>query len=98
MVENKKYRYCVGFKNYEVELTWNLFYERVSDNGEFFFYYKDYNIDVCYDWKNGKRLYSIVLDNGDEHKVWTFDTIDEMVSYRFIDNKSLKELWNELEN
>lgn len=102
----KKYVYTKLFKNYEVELTWELFLNLLGNNGEFFFNYKSntsnsyYTLDICFTYLGDNKIY--IVNIGNEHyeniNHFEFNTINELLDSKIIENKSIRELWPSLEN
>ena len=98
MKYKKTLRYTQGFKKVEKELTWDMFYKYLNENMEFWFYHGKEVIDISYHFKNEKKIYELNISNGENSKYFTFDTVDELVNFKVFDNKSLYEIWDDLEN
>lgn len=90
--------YTQQFKIIEKELTWELFIESLNEYFEFCFYYQNLNIDIAFHYENQKKIYELNISDGNNHKCLCFDSIDELVSYKEFNNKSLFDIWEELEN
>ncbi len=94
----KTLRYTQCLKKVERELTWDLFVKGLSECMEFFFYYKDLTIDIAFHYENQERIYELNISDDKHLNCLLFKTVDELVSYKAFDNKSLFDIWEELEN
>lgn len=83
----------------EEELTFERFIEGLYGCGEYFFYYRDKVIDIAFHFEAGKKIYELNI-NGytDDAERYEFDTVDELINFKAFDNKSLTDIWEELEN
>lgn len=90
--------YTQNFKVIEEELTWELFIKSLNEYGEFCFYYQDITIDIAFHYEHQKKIFELNISKGENHNCLYFDNVDDLVSYKAFDNKSLSEIWEELEN
>ena len=93
----KTLRYTQCFKVIEEELTWDKFIKLLNEHMEFWFYYEKETIDIAFHFENEKKIYELNI-NGENPRYYTFDTVNELVYFKAFDNKSLYEIWDELEN
>lgn len=93
-------------KNIEYELSYDIFVKELLNGDEFWFKYQDNSIDIAHYPKENKAndmVYHISInyvndlkcENG-EHQF--FDTPEELLEKGRIDGKTIKEIWDELEN
>ena len=91
--------YTQCFKTIEKELTWDLFIKSLNENMEFCFYYQTKTIDIAFHYENGKKVYELNVSDGDNHNYLCFNSVEALISYKAFDNnKSLFDIWEELEN
>lgn len=95
---NRSLIYTHRFKVIEKELTWDLFIKCLNECFEFCFYYQNLTIDIAFHYENQKKIYELNISDGKEQKYLCFNSIDELVSYKEFNNKSLFDIWEELEN
>ncbi len=101
MQKNKKkktLKYTKCFKVYEEELTWNLFVKYLSEYMEFCFYWKNITIDIAFHYENKIRVYELNISSGEKIINFSFNSVDELTSFKAFNNKSLYDIWDELEN
>ena len=98
--QNKKktLKYTNRFKVYEKELTWDLFIKYLNDNMEFCFYYNNITIDIAFHYKNKTKVYELNISSGENRTNLIFNSVDELISFKAFNNKSLCDIWDELEN
>ena len=65
---------------------------------EFWFYYGEALIDIAFHYESQKKIYELNISNGEKAKCYTFDTIEELVYSKVFDDKSLYDIWDDLEN
>lgn len=94
----KTFSYIKCLKNYEIELTWDLFIKGLNENLEYCFYYENLVIDIAFHYEDERKIYEINISNGDLHTHFSFNTVDELVYCKLINNKSIYDIWDELEN
>ena len=94
--KTRKYMRC--FKMYEEELTWEMFITGLNGPMEYFFYYKDELIDIAFHYEDDKKIYELNITSEENPRCFTFDTVDELVNYKTFDDKSIVDIWEELEN
>ena len=94
----KSYVYTKGFKVYEVELTWDFFVKCLNDFMECFFYYKNEIIDIAFHFENDKKIYELNITSETNPRHFTFDTVEELINFKTFDNKSICDIWDDLEN
>jgi len=75
-----------------------LFVECLKSVWEFCFYYEDKTIDVAFHHENGVKVYEINISGEQPPQHLTFYTVEELISCKVFDNKSLYDIWDELEN
>lgn len=98
MKGKKTLRYTQCFKVIEKELTWDLFIKGLNEHMEYFFYYNDLVIDIAFHFEDGRKKYELNIQNGEDHTHFVFDTVDELIHYQVFNNKSIFEIWDDLEN
>ena len=91
-----KYTKCL--KVYEKELTWELFTKYLNDNMEFCFYFNDITIDIAFHYENKIKVYELNISSGEEITNLVFNSVDELTSFKAFNNKTLYDIWDELEN
>ena len=95
----KTLKYIKCFKIYEEELTWDLFIKLLNENMEFCFYLNNnITIDVAFHYENKTKVYELNISSGEAITYLIFNSVDELVSYKAFNNKSLYDVWEELEN
>ena len=83
---------------YEKELTWDLFIKYLNDNMEFCFYLNDITIDIAFHYKDKIKVYELNISSGENKTNLIFNSVDELISFKAFNNKSLYDIWDELEN
>lgn len=94
----KTLKYTQCFKIIEKELTWDLFIKGLNEYMEYFFYYNNLVIDIAFHYEDGKKKYELNIQNGEDHTYFIFDTVDELIHYQAFNNKSIFDIWDDLEN
>ena len=98
--QNKKktLKYTKLFKVYEKELTWDLFIKYLNDNMEFCFYYNNITINIAFHYESEIKVYELNISTGENITSLKFNSVDELTSFKAFNNKSLCDIWDELEN
>lgn len=91
-------KYAKCFKVYEKELTWDLFVQYLNENMEFCFYYNNITIDIAFHCENEIKVYELNISTGENITSLKFNSVDELTSFKVFNNKSLCDIWDELEN
>ncbi len=79
------------------ELTYDFFAKNVG--WEWFFRYGDKTIDIAWHKDGNKAVYELNINGYDKDAIcYEFETAEELLEKGRIDGKSLKEIWEELEN
>ena len=95
--KKKTLKYTKCFKVYEKELTWDLFIKYLNDNMEFCFYLNDITIDIAFHYKGKTKVYELNISSGENRTNLIFNSVDELISFKAFNNKSLYDIWDELE-
>ena len=91
--------YTQQFKSYEKELTWDLFIKSLNEAMEYQFLYRDLSIDIAFHFEGAKKVYELNINGSDDYSCYLyFDTVDELVNCKAFDDKSLFDIWEEIEN
>lgn len=92
--------YTKLFKTYEEELTYERFVKELySRNYECEFRYKNLYIDVAYHLCNKNIVYELnISDASSTILLLEFNSIEELLNTRAVEGKTIKELWEFLEN
>ena len=98
MKGKKTLRYTQCFKVIEKELTWDLFINGLNEHMEYFFYYNNLVIDISFHYEDERKIHELNIQDGENHKHFVFDTVDELIHYQAFNNKSIFEIWDDLEN
>ncbi len=98
MKKKKTLKYTKCFKVYEKELTWDLFIKCLNDNMEFCFYLNNITIDIAFHYEGKKKVYELNISSEDKTTNLVFDSVDELTSFKAFNNKTLYDIWDELEN
>ncbi len=98
MKHKKTLRYTQCFKVIEKELTWDLFIKGLNENMEYFFYYNNLIIDIAFHYEEGKKIFELNIQDGENHTYFVFDTVDDLLHYQAFNNKSIFDIWDDLEN
>ena len=95
----KTYVYTMKFQRVEEELTFEKFVDGLYNAQEYFFRYGDMSIDVAFHFSKGNKIYELNI-NGyqDDAKRYEFSSVEELLSAKVVDGKSIKDIWDELEN
>ena len=96
--KKKILKYAKCFKVYEKELTWELFTKYLNDNMEFCFYFNDITINIAFHYENKIKVYELNISTGENITSLKFNSVDELTSFKVFNNKSLCDIWDELEN
>lgn len=96
--KKKTLKYTKCFKVYEKELTWDLFIKYLNENMEFCFYLNNITIDIAFHYKNKSKVYELNISSGENRTNLIFNSVDELISFKAFNNKSLCDIWDELEN
>lgn len=96
--KRKTLKYTKCFKVFEEELTWDLFIKYLNENMEFCFYWNNKTIDIAFHYENKTKVYELNISSGENITNLTFNSADELVSCKAFNNKSLCDIWDELEN
>lgn len=91
----KSFIYTKCFEEIEKELTWDLFIKYLNEYFEFCFYYQNLTIDIAFHYENKRKIYELNISDG---RYLCFNSVEELISYKAFDNKSLSEIWTDLEN
>lgn len=84
-------------KRIEEELTYEKFVENIDN--EFSFRYKNITLDIAFHYEGKKKVYELNLNGYEENATHGyFNSADELLKNARIEGKSIKEIWNELEN
>lgn len=79
------------------ELTYDFFADNLG--WEWFFKFKDKTIDIAWHEENGKVVYELNINGYDEDaRRYEFNSAEKLLEKGQIDGKTIKEIWNELEN
>lgn len=78
------------------ELTYEKFVENIDN--ELSFIYKNINIDIAFHYEGKKKVYELNLNDYEKTTHQYFNSADELLMNARIEGKSIKEIWNELEN
>lgn len=97
-MKKKTLKYTQCLKTYEIELTWDLFIKGLNECMEYFFYYKELVIDIAFHYEGAKKVYELNITNGENCTHFQFDSVNDLIFYKAFDNKSLYDIWEELEN
>lgn len=89
--------YSVSGKKVETELTYDYFSLHLDH--EWWFRFRDHTIDIATHY-DGKKVYELNIDGYDEDCAvrFEFDSPQELLACAKIDGKTLKEIWEDLEN
>ena len=96
--KKKTLKYTKCFKVYEKELTWELFTKYLNDNMEFCFYFNNITIDIAFHYENKIKVYELNISSGEKITNLVFNSVDELTSFKAFNNKTLYDIWDELEN
>lgn len=96
--KKKTLKYTRCFKVFEEELTWDLFIKYLNEYMEFCFYFENKTIDIAFHYENGFKVYELNISEGESRTNLFFDTIDELISFKAFNSKSLYDIWEDLEN
>lgn len=79
------------------ELTYDFFAENLD--WEWNFNYNGYTIDIAWHKEKEKAVYELNINGYKENALrYSFDTPEELLEKGCVDGKTLKEIWNDLEN
>lgn len=82
----------------EEELTFDKFIVGLSNGMEYFFTYKEHTIDVAFHFDKSQKIYEVNIDGyTNSPRYCYFHSIEELISCVILENKSLRELWPDLE-
>lgn len=96
--KKKTLKYVKCFKVHEEELTWDLFIKYLNENMEFCFYFNNVTIDIAFHYQNKTKVYELNISSGEKRTNLIFNSVDELISFKAFYNKSLCDIWDELEN
>ncbi len=96
--KKKILKYTKCFKVYEKELTWELFTKYLNENMEFYFYFNNITIDIAFHYENKIKVYELNIFSGEKITNLVFNSVDELTSFKAFNNKTLYDIWDELEN
>ena len=96
--KKKTLKYVRCFKVYEEELTWDLFIKYLNEHIEFCFYFENKTIDIAFHYENNVKVYELNITEGENRINLLFNKIDELISFKAFNNKSLYDIWEKLEN
>lgn len=100
--EDRKFKRSLIFsqcgKTIEEELTYEKFVDCLKRNFEFFFTYKKNTIDISHHCENGIKIYEFNI-NGYESDAQCsiFESVEALLKNARIEEKTLSEIWEELE-
>lgn len=98
MEKQKTLKYTKYFKVHEEELTWELFIKYLNENMEFCFYFNNITIDIAFHYEGKKKVYELNISSGEKITNLVFNSVDELTSFKAFNNKTLYDIWDELEN
>ena len=98
MGNKKTLKYTKCFKVHEEELTWELFIKYLNENMEFCFNFNNMTIDIAFHYECKKKVYELNISSEDKTNNLVFDSVDELIYFKAFNNKTLHEIWDELEN
>ena len=98
LMDKKKFlRYTKCFKVYEEELTWDKFIKCLNESFEFCFHYNDKTIFIAFHYERNKKIYELNIVSMEKEVNFVFDSIDELILFKGFENKTIRDIWNELE-
>ena len=65
---------------------------------EFCFYWNNTTIDIAFHHENKTKVYELNISSGENITNLTFNSADELISFKAFNNKSICDIWDELEN
>lgn len=97
---NKSLIYCQCGKRKEKELTYELFKKNVLEgNYEDSFRFKDFTFDIAFHFNGKMKIYELNINGYDEDAThYFYNSAEELLENGRIDGKTIKEIWNDLEN
>lgn len=58
----------------------------------------DITIDIAFHYKDKIKVYELNISSGENRTNLNFNSIDELISFKAFNNKSLYDIWDELED
>lgn len=80
----------------EEELTYEKFLSTIDY--EHCFVYKDKTIDIAFHYEGSKQIWELNINSDTYKEYLTFNSPQELIENARIDGKSIREIWDELEN
>lgn len=65
---------------------------------EFCFYFNNITIDIAFHYENKIKVYELNIFSGEKITNLVFNSVDELTSFKAFNNKTLYDIWDELEN
>lgn len=98
--KKRKYKrsliYTQGGKTIEEELTYEKFLSTISY--EYCFTYKNKTIDIAFHYEYSKQVWELNINCDGKTESYLFYSSEELINKAKIDGKSIREIWDELEN
>lgn len=100
--EDRKFKrsliYSQRGKTIEEELTYDKFSDCLKKNFEFFFIYKNNTIDISYHFESGIKIYEFNVNGNEKFPQYSeFKSVEDLLKNAKIEEKTLSEIWEELE-
>ena len=82
----------------EEELTFDKFINGLENGLEYYFTYRDHCIDVAYHFDGSDKIYEVNLDGyGDHPRYYSFKSVNDLITFAILEEKTIQELWDDLE-
>lgn len=84
-------------KKIEEELTYEKFVKTIDN--EYWFKYKDKTIDIAFHHEQDKKIYELNINGYEKDAMrYEFNSPEELLENGRVDGKTLKDIWEDLEN